>query len=154
MKKYALLSIVFTLTCLSSFAVPTDFSINPKPWETLSQDVKIVQLTTLTDKDLNEIMEGQHPELAVEFATQTHLPVSFYLKGDFVNLAESNHKWGTLEIKQTFYGRCVGGELIFSSNLTEWKPFMEFITGTATVALSIEDGQPSIVIGSEINRRL
>jgi len=153
MKQYALLSMAFTATCLSSFAVAADFPINPKPWETLSQDVKVVQLTTLTDNDLKEIMEGQHPELAVEFATQTHLPVSFYLKGDLVNLAESNDKWGTIEIKQTFYARCVGEELILSSNLTEWKPFMEFITGTATIALSIQDGQPSIVVGSETNRR-
>jgi hypothetical protein len=153
MKNYALLSMALTATCLSCFAVGADFPINPKPWETFSQDVIVVQLTSLTDNDLKEILEGHHPELAVEFAAQTHLPVSFYLKGDLVNLAESNDEWGTIEIKQTFYARCVGEALILSSNLTEWKPFMEFITGTATVALSIQDGHPCIVVGSETNRR-
>ena len=33
-----------------------------------------------------------------------------------------------LEIKQTFYARCIGEELILSSNLTDWKPFLDFIT--------------------------
>lgn len=153
MKKYALLSMALTATCLSCFAVEADFPINLKPWEAISQDIKVVQLTHLTDNDLKEIMQGEHPELAVEFAAQSQLPVSLYLTGDLVTLAESNDKWGTIEIKQTFYARCVGEELILSSNLTDWKPFMEFITGTATVALSIQDGQSSIVVGSETNRR-
>jgi hypothetical protein len=153
MKKYALLSIALTATCLSCFAAGTVFPINPKPWETLSHNVKVMQLANLTDNDLKEIMQGQHPELAVEFSAHTHLPVSFYLKGDLVNLAESNDKWGTLEIKQTFYARCLGEELILSSNLTDWKPFLDFITGNVSVALSIQDGQPSIVVGAETNRR-
>ena len=75
------------------------------------------------------------------------------MKGDLVNLVESNDKWRTIEIKQTFYARCVGEELILSSNLTDWKPFLDFITGNASVALSIQDGQPSIVVGAETNRR-
>ena len=154
MKKYALLSMALTTTCLACFAIEADFPINPKPWETLSQDVKVVQLTSLTDNDLKEMMQGQHPELAVEFAAPTYLPVSFYLKGDLVNLAESKDNWGTIEIKQTFYARCVGEELILSSNLTDWKPFLEFMTGNASVALTIQDGKPSLIFGAETNRRL
>jgi len=153
MKKYALLSMALTATCLSSFAVAADFPINPKPWETFSQDIRVVQLASLNDTDLKEIMEGKHPEMAVEFAAHTNLPVSFYLKGDLLSLAESDDKWGTIEIKQTFYARLIGEELILSSNLNDWKPFMEFITGTATVGLSIQDGKPSIVVGSKTNRR-
>jgi hypothetical protein len=61
---------------------------------------------------------------------------------------------GQSPVKQTFYARCVQDELILSSNLTEWKPFLEFITGTASVTLSIQDGQPSIVFGAEANRRI
>ncbi len=153
MKKYALLSMALTVTCLTCFAAEADFPVKSNTREMLSQEVKVVQLANLTESDLKEIIGGQHPELAVEFAAQTHLPISFYLKGDLANLAESNDKWGTIEIKQTFYARCVEEELLLSSNLTEWKPFMEFITGTATVALSIQDGQPSLVVGSETNRR-
>ncbi len=153
MKKYTLLSIALTATWLSCFGAGTELPINPKPWETLSHDVKVVQLSSLTDNDIKEIMAGHHPELAFQFAAQTHLPVSFFLKGDLVELAESNDKWGTIEIKQTFYVRCIGEDIILSSNLTDWKPFLEFITGNASLILNTEDGTPSIVIGAEANRR-
>lgn len=153
MKKYALLSMALTTTWLTCFAVGADLPINPKPRETLSQDVKVVQLNSLNDNDLKEIMEGRHPELAVELSAYTYLPVSFYLKGDLINLVENDEKWGNIEIKQTFYARCIGEGLILSSNLTDWKPLLDFITGNASVALNIQDGQPSIVVGSETNRR-
>jgi len=153
MKKYTLISMALTAACLSCFAIEAAFPIDPKTWEGLPQDVKVVQLTRLTNNELKEIMEGQHPELAVEFTAHTHLPVSFYLKGDLASFSENPDKRGSLEIKQTFYARRIGEALILSSNLTEWKPFLEFITGTATIALSIQDGHPSIVVGAETNRR-
>ena len=46
----------------------------------------------------------------------------------------------------------VGQELILSTNLTDWKPFLEFITGNVSVSLSIQEGKPSIVVGAEINQ--
>lgn len=54
---------------------------------------------------------------------------------------------------QTFYARCVDQELILSTNLTDWKPFLEFLTGNASVSLNIQDGKPSIVVGAETNQR-
>lgn len=148
MKKHLFLSIIVTASYLSVFAI-ADSPINPK----ISQDIKVVCLTSLSDNDLKEIMQGEHPTLAVEFTEQTWLPVSFYLKGNLVNLIESDEKLGTLEIKQTFYARCAEGQLFFSSNLTEWVSFLEFITGTASITLSIQDGHPSIAVSSETNRR-
>lgn len=154
MKKIAIMSIVITATCVSAFAASADFPINGKSWENPSQHLRVVNICHLTETDLNEIMQGQHPEMAVEFSAQTTLPISFFLKGDLVNLIENEEKFGSVEIKQTFYARCVEGDLILSINLTNWKPFLEFITGNASVALTIQDGQPSIVFGSETNRRL
>lgn len=54
---------------------------------------------------------------------------------------------------QTVYARCVQQELILSTDLTDWKPFLEFIAGNASVSISIQDGKPSIVIGAETNKR-
>ena len=153
MKKIAIMSLALTATCISAFAASADFSINSKPWENLSQNLRVVNICSLTDSDLNELMQGHHPETAVEFSAQTTLPVSFFLKGDLVNLIENEGKFGEVEIKQTFYARYVEGDLILSINLTDWKPFLEFITGNASVALTIQDGKPSIVFGSETNRR-
>lgn len=153
MKKFAFLSLSLLTICMHAFTVSADFPISAKPWENFNQDLHIVNICNLTNQELNEIVQGHHPEIAVEFAAQTTLPVHFFLKGDLLNLIEGEEKWGTIEIKQSFYARCVEQELILSSNLTDWKPFLEFITGQASVALSIEDGQPSIVLGAEVNRR-
>lgn len=153
MKKIATMSVAFTVACLSVFAASANFPANAKPWENVSQKVKVINICHLTDNFLNEIMQGYHPEVVVEFAAQTTLPISFFLKGDLVNLVENEDKFGLIEIKQTFYARCVQEELILSSNLIDWKPFLEFITGNLSATLSVQDGQPSIVVGSETNRR-
>jgi hypothetical protein len=154
MKKITIMSLALTATCVSAFATSADFPINSKPWENLSQNLRVVNIRHLTDSDLNEIMQGHHPKTAVEFSAQTTLPISFFLKGDLVNLTENEGKFGTVEIKQTFYARYVANDLILSINLTDWKPFLEFITGNASVTLAIQDGKPSIIFGSETNRRL
>ena len=101
----------------------------------------------------HEIMQGLHPEIAVEFLEQSSLPISFFLRGDLVNLAESEGSLKQIEIKQTFYARYVQEELLLSSDLTDWKPFLEFITGNVSVTLSIQDGHPSLIVGAETSRR-
>ncbi|MBA2726822.1 MAG: hypothetical protein H0U49_01440 [Parachlamydiaceae bacterium] len=153
MKKLIFLSLSLASICLSASAASADFPINSKSWENC-QDLRVVNICSLSDQELKEIMEGHHPEIAVEFSSQTRLPISFFLKGDFVNLVENEGKFGEVEIKQSFYARLVGQGLILSTNLNEWKPFLEFITGHASLALSIHDGQPSIVVGAETYRRL
>jgi hypothetical protein len=154
MKTLIFLSLSLASICLSVFAASADFPINSKFCENSCQELRVVNICSLSDQELNEIMEGHHPEIAVEFSPQTSLPISFFLKGDLVNLVETEGKFGTVEIKQSFYVRLVDQELILSTNLTEWKLFFEFLTGNTSVALSIHDGQPSIVVGAETNRRL
>lgn len=153
MKKLAIMSLALMATCGSVFAASADFLINSKTWETLSQNLKVINVCNLADNDLNEIMLGHHPEIAVEFSAQTKLPINFFLKGDLVNLVENEGNFGVVEVMQTFYARCVQQELILSTNLTDWKPFLEFITGNISVSLSIQDGKPSIVVGAETNQR-
>jgi len=153
-RKHALMAIVATAFSLSVFAASTDFPIQLKLWEDLSQDLRVVNICDLTDHNLDEIMQGHCPEVAVEFSADTTLPISFFLRGDLLNLIEDEVTFGQIEIKQKFYARYVQGELILSASLTEWKPFLEFMTGHASVALSVHHGQPSIVFGAEINRRV
>lgn len=152
MKKLMIMPLVLIAICGSVFAASADFPINSKTWETASQNVKIIKICDLTESDLNEIMLGNHPEIAVEFSAQTILPISFFLKGDLVNLVENDENLRSVEIVQTFYARCVQQELILSTDLTNWKPFLEFITGNVSVSLSIQEGKPSIFVGAETNK--
>lgn len=153
MKRVVIMPLALIAICGSVFAALADFPINSNSWENVSQNLVVINVCDLTDSDLNEIILGNHPEIAVEFSAQTTLPISFFLKGDLVNLVENDENFRTLEIVQTFYARCVQEELILSTNLMDWKPFLEFITGNASVSLSIQGGKPSILAGSETNKR-
>lgn len=153
MKKLVIMALALIAICGSVFAASADFPINSKTWEKVSQNLKVINVCDLTDNDLNEIMLGNHPEIAVEFSAQTALPISFFLKGDLVNLVENNENLRAVKIVQTFYARCMQQGLILSNNLRDWKPFLEFITGNASVSLSIQDGKPSVVVGAEANKR-
>ena len=153
MKKLVVLSFSFLTVCGCAFAASADFPLSSKSWENFSQDLHVVNMCNLKDCELNEIMQGHRPEIVVEFTALTKLPINFFLKGDLLNLVENEVRSETIEIKQTFYARSIGQELILSLNLVDWKPFLEFITGTASVGLSIQDGQPSIIVGAEANHR-
>lgn len=153
MKKIVFMSAALASTCLSALVVSTDLPTNLKSWENPSINLQIVKLSDLTENSLNELMRGNQPEIAVKFPSQTILPITFFLKGDLINLIESEEDCRQIKIMQTFYARCVHGELILSTDLKDWKPILEFITGEASFTLNVRDGIPSIVTGTEINRR-
>jgi len=123
-------------------------------WEIPEHDLRIVNVCDLSDQELNKVMNGYLPNLVIEFSENTMLPINFFLKGNLVNLVEKKESFEHIQVKQTFYARFVEEELILSSDLSEWKPFLEFLTGNISVALSIQEGKPSIVFGSETNRRI
>lgn len=71
MKKLVLVPLALMVVCGSVFAASADFPTNSKTWETVSQNIKVINICDLTDSDLNEIMLGNLPEIAVEFSAQT-----------------------------------------------------------------------------------
>jgi len=154
MKKTATLILASSMAfCGLGFADYVNLPLNSITWETPIQNLKVINLNNLTESVMNEIKRGQYPEIAIEFSAHTILPFSFFLKGDFVNLIDNEENIGAVEILQTFYARCVDQELILSANLTDWKPFIEFITGHISASLGIQDGKPSFSLGTEVNRR-
>lgn len=157
MKKIALMTLIATAMSSIAFPQSAEIPVHAQSWGNTSQDLRVISVYDLTDQLLKEIMKGEHPEIAVEFSAHSFLPISFFLKGDVATFIENDRNCQYIEIKQTFYGRCIKkDEPFFSSNLKDWKPLLEFITGNASVALSIQDGnegKPSIIIGSEINKR-
>ncbi|MEI8124884.1 MAG: hypothetical protein WCG42_03940 [Parachlamydiaceae bacterium] len=153
MRKLFMVSFALLVICGSAFAASADFLINSKGWESSPQNLNVINISGLSENDLNEIMLGMRPDVAVEFSAQTTLPITLFLKGDLINLLASQASFGDIEIQQVVYARVVLQELILSTNLVEWKPFLEFITGNISVSLTIQEGKPSIVVGAEVNQR-
>lgn len=154
MKKGVYFSMLAMVLNGAIYAAEIDFSVGAKPWENFSKELRVINLLSFEDVLFTELMRGEHPEIAVEFSAGTILPIHFFLKGDLVNLIDHETRSGRIEILQKFYARYIEGELIFSHNLVDWKPFFEFMTGTATAILSIQNGEPSLTFGAETNRRV
>ncbi len=153
MNKLTIMLLALTVTCGSVFAASANFSISSKPYKSHSHHFQVINICQMTDPTLNEVILGLHPDIAVEFSAQTIIPMSFFLKGDLVHLIGNQDNCGAVEVKQTFYARCVQQVLLLSTDLNERKPFLEFITGKTSVSLNIQDGKPSLVVGAEAYQR-
>lgn len=116
-----------------------------------SQELQLVPIQDLSQLDLDTIMQGNHPELCIELPAKTIFPMHFFLRGNLLRYAQEPA--GQIEIQQTFYMRCIELEPQFSTDLIEWKPFVEFVTGTVTMRLIIENGLPIFKAGAEIDFR-
>jgi len=143
---------VLTTLSLSAFAKCCYCEACEKSFNTLPQDLTVISVLDLTDKDLNEITQGKYSNTAIEFSNKTTLPISFFLKGDLINLEKDNS--GEITVQKTFYARFVKDGLTLSLDLVEWKPFLEFITGDISIALKVNDNQPSLIFGAKTNKRL
>lgn len=113
-------------------------------------DFEVVNVCCMTEEQLNAVMQSKCSDVVVEFTKGTILPLSVFLCGDLVSLEKCE---GQVEIKQTFYVTWCQDELMFSTDLCEWKTFCEFATGTASASLGFQDGQPCLTAGAETNLR-
>lgn len=149
MQKLTFLCGTLAIAFLSTFAQANE---NP-PLEDASQDVTVIALADLTEDDLLAFGQGLYPDLAVEFSAQTTLPISIDIKGDLASTLQDTENLGSVQITQTFYAKFSEDTLLLSSNLVDWKPFVEFATGQAFIGLMHENGHPVIKLGADFNRR-
>lgn len=153
MNKFVFTTLNLLIACTFGFVHASNDSINLKPQELCMQNLHVVNIHNVSSQEFKEIMQGHRSDIALEFTSGSVLPLNLFLKGNLVNLIDDIKDIKTIEIKQTFYARCIDKELILSSNLIDWKPCLEFITGNASVILNIQDGQPSVNLGAEVYRR-
>jgi hypothetical protein len=116
---------------------------------TPSEALQTINLNEITENDFNEIMTGERPDWAIEFSAQTRLPLGFFLKGDLLQLEQSESGQGTLVVQQTFYIRGDEEDAVFSTNLKDWRLLEDFITGKEAISIHHFDGKPSIAIDIE-----
>lgn len=117
------------------------------------ENLNVINVLDLNASSLGEIMTGKNKELTVEFSEGTKLPINFFIKGSLLSLEENDNPIQMVNVEQTFYARFYRGDVLLSTNLIDWEPFKNFISGTVGVSLSVQDGEPSLEIGIEANKR-
>lgn len=175
MKKIAFLSLGFCAVCMSAVASspelppahqmlmdsngwPPSFKTDypkPKSWDDEDDGWQLVFADQLTDQEIKRILQGEVPNTTIEFVAGSLIPLRLNLTGDLLSLHETSGSKNSavLEVQQTLYVRYANEQLIFSTDLNEWKSFFEFVTGEVNTTVSVEDGQSVIVIDAELNRR-
>lgn len=118
----------------------------------VGEELKVVNVCDLKNEEFMQIMREENSTV-VEFSRGMRLPVSLFLEGNLVNFTSNSHNLGEVEVLQSFYARKVGGELLLSVDLNDWKSLFEFITGITSVEMKMLEGVPMISIGSEVFRR-
>ncbi|MES2200560.1 MAG: hypothetical protein V4489_10405 [Chlamydiota bacterium] len=133
MKKFILASFMVIVTSTQIFG-----------WE-------VMNISTLTNIDLESVMSQEKENTAVEFSEGTILPLKFFLKGDLLTLVGEEREIGQVKVEKTFYVRLKGEDFLFSLDLSTWKSCWDFFTGTASVDLNVDEKIPSITFGAEAN---
>jgi len=154
MKKLFVTTVLALGVCFSTCALASNHFKVQKALEGSNKDLVVINVMNLTDLELKEITQGDRPQIAVEFSEQTTLPLSIFLKGGVINLVGEEKPSIGLQVEQTFYIRWMQEQLLFSLNMTDWKPLAEFVKGTASVTMDIRDGVPSISVGAEVDFKI
>ena len=90
-----------------------------RPYEVPSR-LTIININDLTEADLDQIIQGYSPEIAIEFLAGTLLPIHF-----FPEEALPDGGVYSLYVQQTFYLRYVEDAFFFSTNLKKWTSLTE-----------------------------
>lgn len=112
----------------------------------------IVNLYDLNDRMIEAFFTGENRDLILECQEGALLPCTLGVTGDFLSLEAAEPLY--MRVLSTCYVRCNGqNHFLFSADLEEWKPFMEFFTGTVNLSLSTESGAPMAGLQLELKAR-
>lgn len=112
----------------------------------------IVPLHELTEEMLQNFVTGNVDTLAdiIEIQKDAVVPLNLLVTGDLLALDGTESTALQLRALKTFYVRCVEGEFGFSTDLAEWRPLSNFVTGACQILLLIEDKGPTAHIRLEV----
>ncbi|MCH9617511.1 MAG: hypothetical protein SP4CHLAM5_09390 [Chlamydiia bacterium] len=91
-------------------------------------------------------MQGQEKNLIVAFSAGDTFPMQFNVSGSLVELSSQDSRPYSLTFKQDVYV-CIPQEnvILFSADKKEWKPLMEFITGSMSAYAYVDKSSGELI---------
>ncbi len=160
MKLFAQLTILATSLTLFAFAddagdadeISSISSTTATIGDGEEEEYNLIDVSTVRLEDMAQMISGTMTNGVIVFSEGTILPLRFFLTGNLITLIGEQADFGSVEVQQTFYARFSKTGIDLSSDLETWTPFFDFITGMASIQLSIDDSTPFILFGAEANR--
>lgn len=116
-----------------------------------AEEFQVISICDLSEQEIKEL--GIGAPIAVAFPAQTVLPISLFFQGDLLRLLEEGNEPLKIEIQKTFYVRILEEGPLFSLDLKEWKPLLEFTTGSISLTTQLYEGAPMLRFGTELSQR-
>ena len=110
------------------------FAKEKKPFPAIQQ---VIPLTELSSEQIQELVLGQHPDIAVECSAGTSLPFRFLFNFKFFSASLDPNL--TVKVDESFYLRFNGKKVYVSTDLINWSNLSSYIGGPTTTNLKIGD---------------
>lgn len=131
--------------------VLSEQSSKDKTYLTTDQEIEVITVSDLMNNNLEDFFKGKTPHIALKCEKGINLPFKFLIKGNIVSVNPKDSS--TITAMETFYIRCMGEFFLFSTNLTEWKKFLEFFQLEMGVSLNLLEGTPGVGLNIDLNRQ-
>lgn len=113
---------------------------------------QMVHLGDLTQKVMEDFIEGKHENMVVICPEGMVLPLTFSVKGEFLAL-QSSEAPAQVKILKTCFVKCVGKVFFFSLNGEHWRDFSEFFTGKLGASLGVGEQGAFAGVDCELYQR-
>ena len=141
---------IYAIVLLTLGVIVFGFAPNAKKNDGVCE---IIALNDVTPELMDCFRNGELNDTAIECPKGSRIPLEIFLKGDFFQTGREDAGQLYLTILQTIYIRLDGNDLYFSLDSMNWKEFADFYTGQAIFELGVENAQPILHLGAELNHR-
>jgi len=114
----------------------------------LPETTQVIALTQLDTALLNELLKGDHPEIAVECKEGTTIPVQFLQNTGLFGVELAPNL--TIKVQKTCYLRVIKKSGYVSFDLVGWESAKHFFSGKSKVNLKINMENQSLLVESEL----
>jgi hypothetical protein len=115
---------------------------------------RLYDLTQISQEEVQQFLEHPSPSSILRCPEGSSLPLTFFLKGDLLELTSSGSVMYRLTIKQTFYLRLQEEQVFISMDGLNWKSWEEQLTGMIGVSLThVQKEEPQLQLGAEVYLR-
>lgn len=119
----------------------------------LLAEPNVINFLSLNGEEMSSLMQNQDTDAILEIPANTILPIRFFMQGDTAIFSPKETKVGELSLRKKIYIRKTEENLLISTDLQTWKPFLDFFTGELSIQLGIDEHGHSITLGVDANQR-
>ena len=116
---------------------------------------EVKNIEELDQETLSDFMNGNQPDLILEFDEGAEYPLHIFLDGDIVSIIGNEKEIkNSVRVNQKMFLARSSDMFYFSTDFENWKNFNEFFMGNASIGFAITDEANFAYVGAQLNKRV